>query len=106
LPKFLTFSRQLSNFTKIRSLNAPRAASYPDNDIFSCFLVIYLHILTKTGPLDSPHGRCPGPSQRSHPLCSPLVRGKMFRCLINYTTSCKCFWRISFVGCITRTLSA
>ena len=40
---FALFSHQLSNFMRIRSLNAPRAASCPGNDIFNFFLVIYLH---------------------------------------------------------------
>jgi len=31
----------------------PSAASCPGNDIFLFFLVIYLHICTKTGPLDA-----------------------------------------------------
>jgi len=39
------FSHQLSNFTRIRSFDAPpSAASCPGNDIFfTSFLVIYLH---------------------------------------------------------------
>src|SRR6218665_2712592 len=38
LSKFVTFSYQLSNFTKIRSLDAPSsAASCPSNEIFLFF---------------------------------------------------------------------
>src|SRR6218665_2936774 len=51
LPPFLVvhlnlslFSHQLSNFTRIRSLDAPTSAvSCSGNDIFTSFLVIYLH---------------------------------------------------------------
>src|SRR6218665_1460743 len=39
---------------------------------FSSFFAIYLHFFTKTGPLDAPHGGCPGPSHRPHPLRTPL----------------------------------
>jgi len=54
--KFLTtFFYQLSNFMTIRSLDAPsRAASCPGNGIFLFIFAIYLHFLTKTGPLDAP----------------------------------------------------
>src|SRR6218665_251075 len=65
---FSLFSHQLSNFTRIRSLDAPPSvASCPSNDIFTSFLVIYLHFIKKTGPLDAPQGGCPGPSHRPHP---------------------------------------
>src|SRR6218665_2227264 len=65
---FSLFSHQLSNFTRIRSLDAPSAASCPGSDIFTSFLVIYLHFvnLKKTGPLEAPQGGCPGPSHRPH----------------------------------------
>src|SRR6218665_2162902 len=38
----------------------------PVTTFFTSFLVIYLHSFKKTGPLDAPQGRCPGPSHRPH----------------------------------------
>ena len=61
---FSLFSHQLSNFTRIRSFYAPSTAS---RHYFTSFLVIYLHFLKKTGPVDAPQGGCPEPSHRPHP---------------------------------------
>ena len=62
---FSLFSHQLSNFTRIRSLDAlPVLHHAPVTTFFTSFLVIYLHFLKKTGPLDAPQGGCPGPSHR------------------------------------------
>ena len=60
LPKFLTFSHQFSNFTKIRSLDAPSSASYLGQDIF---LVLFSNLPTflyENWPLGCPQGVCPG----------------------------------------------
>src|SRR6218665_2308944 len=71
--KFLTCSPKLSNFKKIRSLDAPSASSCPSNDIFLFLFVILIHFLKrKLAPLDAPQGGCPGPSHRPHRLCTPL----------------------------------
>src|SRR6218665_3267793 len=47
--------------------------------IFSSFFAIYLHFFTKTGPLDAPQGRCPGPSHRLQPpLHATLIIQPLF----------------------------
>src|SRR6218665_2009972 len=56
------FSHQLSNFTRIRSLYAPSAASWPGNDIFKLLFGHLPTFLKKTGPLDPPHTTYPLPS--------------------------------------------
>src|SRR6218665_532622 len=71
---FSTFSHQLSNLTRIRSLDAPPPVLHhaPVTTFLNFFLVIYLHFFKTTGPLDAPQSGCPGPSHRPHPLCTPL----------------------------------
>src|SRR6218665_1468666 len=61
--KFLTCSPKLSNFTKIRSLDAPppSASSCPSNYIFLFFFVIYIPFFKENWPLGCPHaGWMPG----------------------------------------------
>ena len=57
---FSFFSHQLSNFTRIRSLDAPSAASCPVTTFFPFFLVIYLHFFKETWLLVCPPGWMPG----------------------------------------------
>src|SRR6218665_1111778 len=78
---FSLSSHQLSNFTIIRSLDAPPVLHHaPVTTFFISFLVIYLHFLKKTDPLDAPQGGCPGPSHRPHtPLnATGYLRDEMF----------------------------
>ena len=77
LPKFVTFLRKFSNFTKIRSLDAPTVLHHAPVTTFS--LPFFSHLptfYTKTGPLDAPQGGCPGPSYLSHPLLHATKLGQ------------------------------
>src|SRR6218665_638856 len=69
-PKIFDDLSQLPNLAKIRSLDALRSppTSCPVTTFFSSFFSFTYTFFTKTGPLDSPQGGCPGPSHRSHPL--------------------------------------
>src|SRR6218665_2564221 len=59
-PNFFTFLYQLSNFTRIRSLDAPPVLHHaPVTTFFNFFLVIYLHFLRKQAPW-MPPGWMPG----------------------------------------------
>ena len=65
LTTFFTFSHQLSNFTKIRSLDAPLVLHHAlVTTFFSSFLSFTYIFFTRTG---CPQGGCPGPSHRLHP---------------------------------------
>src|SRR6218665_3945259 len=72
-PELFTFSHQFLNFTKIRSLDAPSAASRPGNDIF-LFSFSHLHtFFNENWTFGCPQGECPGPSHRSHPPLHPTL---------------------------------
>src|SRR6218665_47736 len=85
---FSLFSNQLSNFTRIRSLDAPPVLHHAPVTTF--FYFFFGHLPTffykKTGLLDAPQGGFPGPSHRPHPLCTPLPSGKaishILKCLL------------------------
>src|SRR6218665_2150621 len=64
---FSHFSHQLSNFTRIRSLDAQPVLYHARSQHFKLLFWSFTYILKKTGPLDAPQGGCPGPSHRSHP---------------------------------------
>src|SRR6218665_1469673 len=53
-PKFFTFFSSVVQIHENSLLDAPSAASCPVTTFFTSFLVIYLHFLEKTGPLDAP----------------------------------------------------
>src|SRR6218665_3134503 len=74
LPKFFSnsqifpFFASVFKFQENSLLGCPPVPHHtPVTTFFSSFLVIYLHFITKTGPLDAPWGGCPGPSHRPHP---------------------------------------
>src|SRR6218665_840275 len=80
LSKFVTFSHQLSNFTKIRSLDAPSsAASCPSNEIFlffSCHLPTFF--LQKLAPWMPPRVDARGRHTVRTPFCTPLSSEEIF----------------------------
>src|SRR6218665_949757 len=87
LSKFFTFSHQLSNFTKIRSLDAPPVLHHaPVATFFSSFLSFTDFFKTKTGPLNAPPGWMPGAVAPSAP---PSARHWcFFACLCEYVKKC------------------
>src|SRR6218665_542073 len=75
----LFFIASVVTFTKNSLLGCPPClSSYPGNYIFLFFYLRLHTFFNKTGPLDAPHGGCPGPSHRPHPLCTPLAIGEFF----------------------------
>src|SRR6218665_3531542 len=67
-PTFFTFSHQLSNFTRIRSLDAPPSvASCPSNDIFNFFFGHLPTFYKENWPLGCPPGWTPGAVAPSAP---------------------------------------
>src|SRR6218665_3740127 len=65
---FSLFSHQLSNFTRIRSLDAPPVLHHAPET--TCFYFFFGHLPTfckENWPLGCPLGWMPGPSHRAHP---------------------------------------
>src|SRR6218665_12856 len=71
--KFFTFFASVVKFHENSLLAWMPPSAAPVTTFFISFLVIYLHFLKKTSPLDAPQGGCPRPSHRPHPLCTPQI---------------------------------